>query len=407
MNLAPRAPLTVEVALAAVLKGVVPLNDAEHVDLFSAAGRVLAAPVASRLTQPPFDASTMDGYAVQGGDVTNLPATLRIVGEAAAGHAFVGKVGAGEAVRIFTGAPMPTGATAIIIQENTRRIGEHVEVVSGHPDTEHVRPRGGDFATGQMLLAANTMLTVRDVTLAAAMGHATLLVRRRPRVAILATGDELVLPGETPRADQIVCSNPFGISAMVAASGGLPEFLGIARDTAASLTTCLERARRADVIVTLGGASVGDHDLVGPVLREMGLTLGFWTIAMRPGKPLMFGHLKAQRVLGLPGNPVSSLVTARLFLVPLIHALLGRPIEPEQVALARSMVALPANGPRAHYMRAKRGLGVDGVVEVRPVRSQDSSLLAPLAEADVLVVRPIHAPALTAGAFVPYLPLDM
>jgi molybdopterin molybdotransferase len=402
-----KSALTVEAALAAVLDGVRAIAHVEHVDLFAASGRILAAPIAARLTQPPFDASAMDGYAVRAADVATLPARLLVIGEAAAGHAFDGEMQAGQAVRIFTGAPIPAGADAVVIQENTTRDGDIVHVVDGRLDAEHVRPRGGDFAEGAALLAADRKLSTRDVTLAAAMGHPTLPVRRRPRVAILATGDELVLPGETLRADQIVCSNPFGVAAMVAAQGAEPQFLGIARDTRESLTAHLNRARDADVIVTLGGASVGDHDLVGPVLRDMGLNLGFWKIAMRPGKPLMFGQLGAQRVLGLPGNPVSSLITARLFLVPLIRAMLGLPPELQASHTARTTVALAANGPRAHYMRATLQTGADGGSELMPVRSQDSSLLAPLAAADVLIVRPIGAAAVAAGAAVPFLPLDM
>ena len=404
---APQGALTVAEALAAVLADVGPLGDVETVDLFAAPGRVLARPLTATLTQPPFDASAMDGYAVRTASVATLPAQLRIVGEAAAGHAFGGHVGAGEAVRIFTGAPIPDGADAIVIQENTRRTDDIVTVLEGRPDAEHVRPRGGDFAAGEALLPPDRRLTARDVTLAAAMGHAALPVRRRPRVAIIATGDELVLPGTTPRADQIVCSNPYGVAAMVAAAGGVAHFLGIAADTRASLEQLIGKAADADIVVTLGGASVGDHDLVGPVLRDMGMSLGFWKIAMRPGKPLMFGRLGAQRVLGLPGNPVSSLITARLFLIPLVRALLGLEPEPQRTSTARTAVALPANGPRAHYMRARASLAADGGRCVTPVRSQDSSALAPLAEADVLIVRAIGATALAAGSSVDVLPLDI
>ena len=410
MSEAPAAPtgaLTVEQALAAVLADVVPIGDAENVDLLAAAGRVTAQALAAKLTQPPFDASAMDGYAVRTADVASLPARLHVVGESAAGRGFGGRVGTGEAARIFTGAPIPHGADAIVIQENTRRDGDVVTVVAGRPDAEHVRPRGGDFSAGQVLLHANRRLTARDVTLAAAMGHATLPVRRRPRVAIIATGDELVLPGTIPRADQIVCSNPYGVAVMVVAAGGDPTFIGIAADTRDSLTGLVTKAAGADIVVTLGGASVGDHDLVGPVLREMGLTLGFWKIAMRPGKPLMFGRLGAQRVLGLPGNPVSSLITARLFLVPLVRALLGLDPEPQRTSTARTTVALPANGPRAHYMRALAEHGPNGSLLVTPVKSQDSSLLVPLAEADILIVRAIGAPHLTAGSVVNVLPLDL
>lgn len=401
------AALTVEAAGAAILDGVVPVAGVEHVGLLDAIGRVLAEPVSALLTQPPFAASAMDGYAVRPADVASLPARLRLVGTSAAGHGFRGQVGAGEAVRIFTGAPVPDGTVTIVIQENTRREGDIVHVVDGQPDREHIRPRGGDFATGDLLLAPDRLLTPRDVTLAAAMGHARLPVRCRPKVAILATGDELVLPGQTPKTDQIVCSNPFGVAGLVTAAGGAPDFIGIAGDTLESLVQHLERTRDADVIVTLGGASVGDHDLVGPALRDMGMSLGFWKIAMRPGKPLMYGRLGEQRVLGLPGNPVSSLVTARLFLVPLLRALSGRPHIPDVPTLARTTAALPANGPRAHYMRATRHIGPDGQPEVTPVRAQDSSLLSPLAEADVLLIRPIAANAAAAGELVPVLPLDM
>jgi molybdopterin molybdotransferase len=372
-----------------------------------AAGRVLAAPLTATVTQPPFTASAMDGYAVRAVDVATVPVTLRMIGSAAAGHAFGSAVGPGEAVRIFTGAPLPVGADAIVIQENTTCDGETVTVADGTPDPDYVRPRGGDFRVGETVLGSGRVLSARDVTIAAAMGHARLTVRRRPTVAILATGDELVLPGETPRADQIVCSNPYGVAALAAAAGAEPTFLGIAADTRASLAHHIAKAAAADILVTLGGASVGDHDLVGPVLRAQGLALSFWKIAMRPGKPLMFGTLGAQRVLGLPGNPVSSLITARLFLVPLIGALLGRPPNAGPLRSARAAQALPANGTRAHYMRATSQRADDGTVEVVPVRSQDSSLLTPLVDADCLIVRPIGAAAVAAGDFVQVLPLDL
>jgi molybdopterin molybdotransferase len=406
--LEPRLPpLTVEAALTAVLKGVWPLETTELVDLLHASGRVLASPLQAMLSQPPFTASAMDGYAVRAADVTTLPATLVVVGEAAAGHALPLALTVGQAARIFTGAPLPSGADAIVIQENTSRRDDRVTIASGTPDPEHVRPRGGDFTGGQTLVAANRRLTPRDVTLAAAMGHATLAVRRQPRVAILATGDELVLPGTTPGADQIVCSNPYGVAALVQAAGGEPWFIGIAADTKASLKDHLDRARDADILVTLGGASVGDHDLVGPALRDLGMSLDFWTIAMRPGKPLMFGHLGPQRVLGLPGNPVSSLITAQLFLMPLIRALLGQAVTSAATTLAQCTVALSANGPRAHYMRATLSYAPDGAPRVTPVRSQDSSLLTPLAAADCLIVRPVGAAATAAGATVAIMPLDI
>jgi len=400
------AALRVEEALSRILHGVQPTSAAEPRDLMDASGCVLAAPLTARLTQPPFDASAMDGYAVRAADVVTLPAHLQVIGEAAAGHGFAGRVEAGQAVRIFTGAPVPLGADAIVIQENVSRDGARITVNEGQVDPDFVRPRGGDFAAGQTLIPDDRRLTARDLTLAAAMGHGVLHVRRPPVVAILATGDELVLPGVTPGPDQIVCSNTFGLATMIRSAGGDPRFLGIARDTRASLEEHVERAKGADVLLTAGGASVGDHDLVAPVLTARGMSLDFWKIAMRPGKPLMFGRLGSQMVLGLPGNPVSSLICARLFLVPLIRAVLGLAAEPHRPIEARAAKPLAANGPRAHYMRATSRIGSDGVREVTPVRSQDSSLMGPLAEADCLIVRPIGAPALPAGSAVPVLLLD-
>ncbi|MBV1694802.1 MAG: molybdopterin molybdotransferase MoeA [Hyphomicrobiales bacterium] len=397
--------ITVADALARVLDGVRRIDEIEIVPIEAADGRVLAAPLAARLTQPPFDASAMDGYAVRAADVARLPARLAVIGEAAAGHAFTGVLGPGQAVRIFTGAPLPAGADAVVIQENTRRDGDMVEVSLGTPDRDHVRPHGGDFRSGAELLPQGRRLTARDVTLAAAMGHPSVPAVRRPRVAIVATGDELVPPGVEPRADQIVCSNPYGVAAMVRAAGGEPVLLGIAADTRAALEAKIDLARSADVIVTIGGASVGDHDLVGPVLAARGMEPGFWKIAMRPGKPLLFGRLGQSRVLGLPGNPVSSLITTRLFVVPLVSALLGMPAAHLAPRQAIAAVALEANGIREHYMRATLSQTPDGPA-VTPVASQDSSLIALLAAADCLIVRPIGAPAIAAGERVPILPLD-
>lgn len=398
--------LTVEEALARILRGAEPITDVRQRDLLAAHGHVLAQAVQARLTQPPFDASAMDGYAVRRADIAALPARLRVVGEAAAGRGYTGSVAAGEAVRIFTGAPIPRGTDTVVIQENTVRDGDGVVIREGRPDPEHIRPRGGDFADGQCLLPAGRRLTARDITLAAAMGHPSLAVRRPPVVAILATGDELVLPGIAPGPDQIVCSNTFGIAAMVQAAGATARLLGIARDTRESLGERVAAAEGADILVTVGGASVGDHDLVGPVLKDRGMALDFWKIAMRPGKPLMYGRLARQHVLGLPGNPVSSLVCTRLFLVPLVRALLGLAPEPERTTEARSVAPLAANGPRAHYMRAVARRGGDGQLEVEAVPNQDSSLMSPLARADCLIVRPIAAPPVAAGGRVPVLMLD-
>jgi molybdopterin molybdotransferase len=354
------AALTVEEALARILRGAAVISDSQRRDLLASHGQVLTEPLVASLTQPPFDASAMDGYAVRRADVARLPASLRVVGEAAAGRGFGGTMQTGEAVRIFTGAPIPAGADAIVIQENTVRDGDRVTVREGKPDAEHIRPRGGDFKAGDVLLPAGRKLTARDITLAAAMGNAALPVRRPPVVAILATGDELVLPGVTPGPDQIVCSNTFGIAGMVRAAGGTPRLLGIARDTKESLGELISHTSGADILVTVGGASVGDHDLVGPVLASRGMALDFWKIAMRPGKPLMYGRLDRQHVLGLPGNPVSSLVCTRLFVIPLVRALLG--LEPESARPIEARVAVPlaANGARAHYMRATARRGAAG-----------------------------------------------
>jgi molybdopterin molybdotransferase len=398
--------LTVDEALARILAAAAPIADVERRDLLAAHGQVLAEPLAARRTQPPFDASAMDGFAVRAADIAALPATLRLIGESAAGRSFGGTLGTGEAVRNFTGAPVPAGADAIVIQEDATLVGTAVTVREGKPSIEHIRPRGGDFAAADVLLAANRKLTSRDITLAAAMGYPTLPVRRPPLVAILATGDELVLPGIEPGPDQIVGSNTFGVAGMVRAAGGTPRLLGIARDTETSLGEAVDRAAGADVLVTIGGASVGDHDLVGPVLKSRGMKLDFWKIAMRPGKPLMYGKLGAQHVLGLPGNPVSSLVCARLFLRPLIRALCGLPPETDVALMARTTTAITANGPRAHYMRGTTSRAPDGTLEVTPAASQDSSLMRPLAGADCLIVRPIGAAAVERGGEVPLLLLD-
>ncbi len=399
--------LTVDEALHRILASVATPVSSEQRALAEAAGAVLAEPLVAKLTQPPFNASAMDGYAVRAADVAKLPATLSVVGESAAGHGHHAPIGAGEAVRIFTGAPIPDGADA------DRHPGEHaprgrstVTVIEGQLDREYIRPRGGDFRVGETLIPAGRRLTARDLTLAAAMGHGTVTVRRSPVVAILATGDELVAPGTMPGPDQIVCSNTFGLAAIVRAAGGEPRLIGIARDTRESLAAHVDRAVGADILVTTGGASVGDHDLVAPVLTSRGMTLDFWKIAMRPGKPLMFGRLGPQFVLGLPGNPVSSLICARLFLMPLIRLLQGLEPEPHRPFTAKSAVRLEANGARAHFMRATSSHGPDGARVVTPVRSQDSSLMSPLAAADCLIVRPIKASALPAGAEVPILDLD-
>ena len=397
--------LPVEEALARVTAGLVPL-ECETVPLQDAYGRVLAEDVASNFTQPPFDASAMDGYAVRTGDIAALPRDLTVIGEAAAGHAFSGAVASGEAVRIFTGAPVPAGADTIVIQEDAERAGDTVRVLEGAEKGAWIRPRGFDFSEGDVLFAARRKLSARDLALAAAMNLTELPVRRRPAVAILATGDELLLPGGAPRPDQIISSIPYGLAPLIESAGGSAIRLGIARDTMESLDEHVARAGDADVLLTIGGASVGEHDLVQKALTARGMDLDFWRIAMRPGKPLMFGQLGAQRVLGVPGNPVSALVCTRIFLVPMLNRMLG--LDGSDTAARSGVLAveLDSNGPRQHYMRATVAEGPNGEPLVTPVRSQDSSLLSPLAGADCLIVRPPEAPALPKGETVPILPLD-
>lgn len=361
--------LSVEEALERVLAGAEPLA-AESVAIEAARGRVLAAPLAAKLTQPPFDASAMDGFAVRKADIIKLPATLAVIGQAAAGHPFDGSVGSGEAVRIFTGAPVPADADAIVIQEDTEHTPAQVTVRAGPIETGHIRRRGFDFRTGDALLSAGRKLGPRELSLAAAMGHGTVSVHSRPLVGILSTGDELVAPGEQPRPGQIVSSNHLEVGALAELAGADVRQLGIARDTRDSLTSHVAKAADCDILVTIGGASVGDHDLVAPVLEARGMRLAFWKIALRPGKPLMFGRLVDTRVLGLPGNPVSALVCSRVFLVPLIRRLAGLPDAEAGLATARAAVPLDANGPRQHYMRATLHTGADGTPEATPVRSR-------------------------------------
>ena len=397
------ALLSVAEALARVTSGIEPL-EAEPVGLDRARGRVLAEDLAARLTQPPFDASAMDGYAVRAADVASLPATLRLIGASLAGAGFAGRVGRGEAVRIFTGAPVPRGADTIVIQENTDEAGGMLRVKDAAPG-RHIRPRGQDFKQGEVLLSAGTRLGPRELMLAAAMNQAELPVRRKPKVAILATGDEVVPPGSELAKDQIVSSVPCGLAALIERHGGEAMSLGIAKDEAASLVTLASAGRAADILLTIGGASVGDRDLVASALKPEGLEVDFWKIAMRPGKPLLYGRLGSQRVLGLPGNPVSAFVTALVFLVPMLELMLGlaRTSRPEPEAVLGK--ALQANAEREHYMGAVSEWREDGIRVVRPMPSQDSSLVAGLAHADCLIVRVPQAPALPQGARVRIIPL--
>ena len=395
--------ISVEDALRRVLALASPVGT-ETVALRNAAGRVLAADAVARRDQPPFAASAMDGYAICGDTPPAAGAGLRILGEAAAGRRFAGRVGPGEAVRILTGAPMPEGADRIIIQEDADRQGDRLLPRAWPEAGANLRPACGDFQAG-FRVAAPRRLGPADVALLAAMNLPELTAFRRPVVALFATGDELVMPGEDPGPDQIVASNSFALKALAEAEGAEVRMLPIARDTAGSLRATFALAEGADVIVTSGGASVGDHDLVAPVAAELGMERAFYKVAMRPGKPLMAGRLGPAVMLGLPGNPVSAVVTAMLFLVPLLRALQGLPADHPQRLRARLGAAVGANGPRAHYMRATLRHAGRGLPEIMPVASQDSSLLRLLAEADALLVRPVGDGPRPAGDEVDYLPL--
>jgi molybdopterin molybdotransferase len=385
---------------ARILNNAGPLGS-ETVSIYEAHGRVTAQDLTATLTQPPFDASAMDGYAVCAADAAAAPVTLRVTGASAAGHGFAGTVGPGEAVRIFTGAPVPAGADTIVIQENTKTpAASEVVILERALSGNHVRRRGCDFKEGDVLIASGTTLGSGDLMLAAAMNHAAVPVRRRPIVAVLANGDELVPPGAVPRQDQIVSCIPAGMKSAIEGWGGEAQLLPIARDDKASLAASAEAAGKADVLLTIGGASVGEHDLVRTVLQERGVRFEVLKAAMRPGKPVMFGFLGAQRVLSLPGNPASAMICALVFLKPLIQALLGRETD-EPMRLVPAAHALEANGTREHYMRARLTGGA-----AAEAASQDSSLIGLFAKADCLIVRPVNAPAIPEGALVPVISLE-
>ncbi|SEK17713.1 molybdopterin molybdotransferase MoeA [Pacificibacter marinus] len=365
---------------------------AETIPLRAGLGRVLAKDATATRNQPPFSASIMDGYAVRDAD-SQIGAQFTVIGEAAAGHRFDGTVQAGQAVRIFTGAPMPHGASRVVIQENVTRDGDTI-TQTDISRTTNIRDIGADFKAGDTVQAPR-QLTPRDLALLAAMNIDKITVTRKPVVALIATGDELVMPGETPNDAQIIASNSFGLAAMVEAAGGIPRMLPIARDTESSLCQALSLAAGADMIVTIGGASVGDHDIVGKVAADMGLDRAFYKVAMRPGKPLMAGKLNGVMMLGLPGNPVSSLVTAHLFMLPALCKMLGLGAALTAHTLVELTQDLPANGPRAHYMRAQIDAG-----KVTPFASQDSALLRILSDANALIIRAPNAPASEAGDLV-------
>ena len=383
-----------------------PLMPAEQVALADAFGRVLAEDLSARRTQPPHAVSAMDGYAVRAADVATLPARLKIIAEVPAGQSFDGTIGAGEATRIFTGAPVPSGADAIVIQENTKRDGDTVDIVDGQaPVGRYIRPAGLDFSKGDTLLRSGRRLTARDIGLAAGMNIPWLKVRRKPRIALLATGDEVVMPGDPIGNNQIVSSNGLALRSFAVACGAEPIDLGIAPDSEDALRSMAEGARGADMLVTTGGASVGDHDLVQQVLGHIGLEVDFWRIAMRPGKPLMFGNIETTRMLGLPGNPVSALVCATIFLRPAINAMLGLNTQNTLEQQALLAAPLPENDEREDYLRATLSIDQDGTRRAAPLDKQDSSVFSGLARADCLILRAPFAPPAKAGDPIKILPL--
>jgi molybdopterin molybdotransferase len=388
--------ITVEEALARIFS-LVEETGAEEVPLAEAAGRVLAAPVVARRAQPPFLASVMDGYAVRGAEVA-IGARFRVIGEAPAGRAFSGSVGPGEAVRIFTGAPVPEGADHVVIQEDVARDGDGIILSATLDPKPNLRPPGTDFRPGDRVEAPRR-LRPADLALIAAMNVPRVTVRRKPVVAILPTGDELVMPGALPGPDQIVASNGVALKAMVEAEGAETRMLPIAGDTAGSLAAAFRLAEGADLLLTIGGASVGDHDLVGAVAETTGVERAFYKVAMRPGKPLMAGRSGRQAMIGLPGNPVSSIVCGLIFVLPAIRAMLGLGHAPAPRLTAPLAAPLDANGPREHYMRA---VLEDG--RLTAMESQDSSLLGILSRSNALIVRPVGDGAHRTGDVVEYLP---
>ncbi len=378
---------------------------AETVALADAWGRVLAAPVTARLTQPPADLSAMDGYAVRAVDAS-LGARLHVAGAAPAGHPYAGTLGAGEAIRLFTGSLVPAGADAILLQEDAVRIDDMVEVKEACTTGRHIRRAGQDFFTGDLLLSPGRRLGARDIGLAAAANYPWLSVHRRPQIAILATGDEIAMPGEPIVPGGIVSSNSHAIAALVRAGGGIPIVLPVAPDDLLAIGAAVDSLGGADMLVTTGGASVGDHDLVQSALAERGFELNFWKVAMRPGKPLIAGQVANTPVLGLPGNPVSALICAALFLLPSLDVLGGLPAAAPRTERAVLGAAIVENDSRADHLRATLAIAPGGLLVATPFPRQDSGMLSLLARADALVLRAPHAPALPVGAEVEVIRLD-
>ena len=378
---------------------LVRVQEIEMCPLSLSAGRVLATPIAAKLTQPPFAASSMDGYAINSIEA-DLHAQFVVVGESAAGHRFEGKLGAGQAVRIFTGAPVPEGADLVVIQEDVERRGKLITLLTEKDGNSNIRPAGQDFCTGD-IMPAPRVLAPSDIALAASMNHANLPVFKKPVVAIISTGDELVQPGESPTPDQIIASNTYGLKALMEANGAETRILPIARDNRASLETIFSLADGADLIITIGGASVGEHDIVADVAASLGLEQSFYKVAMRPGKPLMAGRMGTSLMVGLPGNPVSAMVCGHIFLLPVLRAMLGLPKEPAKRLSATLSHSLPSNGPREHYMRASQKDGY-----IKAAERQDSALLTILSQSDALLIRPPNDQARAAGEQVEFISIS-
>jgi molybdopterin molybdotransferase len=397
--------ISVEEARDRILADLQP-TPAEIVALADAWSRVTAAPVTARLTQPPADVSAMDGYALRAADGT-LGTVLHVIGAAPAGHPFEGTIAQGQAVRLFTGSVVPKGADAILLQEDATAAGTEVTVNEAVTAGRHIRRAGQDFAAGDAVVPAGRRLTARDIGLAAAANHPWLAAHRRPRVAILATGDEIAMPGEPIPPGGIVSSNSHALAALVRAAGGEPVVLPVAADTREAVAAVADALHGMDLLVTTGGASVGDHDLVIESLKTRGLKLDFWQIAMRPGKPLLFGRLGPVPVLGLPGNPVSAMVCSILFLLPALSRLCGLPAAPPPTVRAIAGAALRANDHRADHLRARLERRDDGTLIATAFGRQDSAMLRLLTVADALILRPPHAPAESVGAEVPIVRLDL
>ncbi len=384
-------------AFAKVDQGISTLSS-EQISVSEALGRVVAQDVAARLTQPPSEVSMMDGYAVRSSDIPEQPVTLTRVGESQAGGPFEGTVGEGECVRIFTGAPMPAGADAVIMQEDTEVDGMQITMKEVAFEGKFVRRAGLDFCEGDVLIKAGQLVSARHVGLLCAMNVPWIQVYRKPRVAILATGDELVMPGEAVKPSQIISSNSLMVASMVTAMGGVPINLGIAGDTEESLRETLKGLEGADMLVSSGGVSVGEYDLVQKVLGEEGMDLGFWRIAIKPGKPFMFGQIGDKPAMGLPGNPVSAYVTAFIFLRAALKKMQGLPFEQDTPMRAILGGDVKPNGARQEYMRAVFTRDEQGRMVATPYDKQDSSMLGNLAHCEGFIIRPIDAPALSAGS---------